>query len=164
MTREQLEHAIRAACAVSGDTELLVFGSQAILGTFPEAPGDLRASIEVDVQAKNLPDRTDFIDGALGELSQFHATHGFYVHGVSVDSATLQGARGNIGHCLEAHDLAVSKLVANREKDRAFVTTLLVEKLIDGNTLMARVEAPPMAAERRESIMRWVRLTLEDLV
>ena len=178
MTREQLEHAIRAACAVSGDTELLVFGSQAILGTFPEAPEDLRASIEVDVQAKNLSEMTDFIDGALGELSQFHATHGFYVHGVSIDSATLpigwenrtvaisslQGTKGNIGHCLEAHDLAVSKLVANREKDRAFVTTLLVEKLIDGEMLMARVEALPVSAERRESIRRWVRLTLEDLV
>lgn len=163
---------------MSGDTELLVFGSQAILGTFPEAPEDLRASIEVDVQAKNLSDRTDFIDGALGELSQFHTTHGFYVHGVSIDSATLpigwesrtvaisslQGTKGNIGHCLEAHDLALSKLVANREKDRAFVSTLLVEKLIDGETLTARVEALPVAAERRESIGRWVRLTLEDLV
>ena len=27
MTREQLEHAIRAACEVSGDTEVWVFGS-----------------------------------------------------------------------------------------------------------------------------------------
>jgi hypothetical protein len=44
------------------------------------------------------------------------------------------------------------------------VTTLLVEELIDGETLMARVEALPVAAERRESIRRWVRLTLEDLV
>ena len=30
MTRSQLEHAIRAACDVSGDTEVWVFGSQAI--------------------------------------------------------------------------------------------------------------------------------------
>ena len=43
--------------------------------------------------AKNLPDRTDFIDGALGELSQLHAMHGFYVHGVSVDSATFPTSR-----------------------------------------------------------------------
>ena len=34
MTRDQLEHAIRAACDVAHDTELIVFGSQAILGTF----------------------------------------------------------------------------------------------------------------------------------
>jgi len=49
MTRDQLEHAIRAACTVSGDTELLIFGSQAILGSYPFAPQSLRASIEVDL-------------------------------------------------------------------------------------------------------------------
>jgi hypothetical protein len=37
MTREQLEHAIRAACDVTGDNEVYVFGSQAILGQYPEA-------------------------------------------------------------------------------------------------------------------------------
>jgi len=33
MTRDQLEHAIRASCEVTGDTELYIFGSQAILGS-----------------------------------------------------------------------------------------------------------------------------------
>ena len=47
MTREQLEHAIRAACNVSGDTELIIFGSQAVLGEHPDAPHELRTSIEV---------------------------------------------------------------------------------------------------------------------
>ena len=69
MRYDQLEHAIRAACDVSGDTELLIFGSQAILGSYPDAPESLRASIEVDVQAKNRPEMTDHIDGALGEES-----------------------------------------------------------------------------------------------
>jgi hypothetical protein len=55
LTREQLEHAIRAACDVSGDTEIWIFGSQAILGQFPNAPESLRTSIEVDVQPKNNP-------------------------------------------------------------------------------------------------------------
>lgn len=81
MTRNQLEHAIRAACDVSEDTELWIFGSQAILGEFPNAHENLRASIEVDVQPKNRPEAVDYVDGALGELSQFHQTHGFYVHG-----------------------------------------------------------------------------------
>jgi hypothetical protein len=79
MTRDQLEHAIRAACDVSEDTELWIFGSQAILGEFPDAPKSLRASIEVDVQPKNRLERTDHVDGSLGELSIFHQTHGFYV-------------------------------------------------------------------------------------
>jgi hypothetical protein len=32
MTRDQLEHAIRAACEVSDDNELWIFGFQAVLG------------------------------------------------------------------------------------------------------------------------------------
>ena len=67
MTRDQLEHAIRAACDVAKDTELLIFGSQAILGEHPTAPPDLRTSIEVDVQPVNNPAAVDAIDGNLGE-------------------------------------------------------------------------------------------------
>ena len=89
MTRDQLEHAIRAACEVAEDSELIIFGSQAILGEHPNAPEQLRASIEVDVQPLNRPSAVDLIDGALGELSQFHETYGFYVHGVSIEAATL---------------------------------------------------------------------------
>ena len=89
MTRDQLEHAIRAACDVSKDTELWIFGSQAILGEYPNAPESLRASIEVDVQPKNRPESVDDVDGALGELSMFHQTHGFYVHGIPIESAKL---------------------------------------------------------------------------
>ncbi len=177
MTRDQLEHAIRAACDVASDTEVIVFGSQAILGNYPDAPESLRASIEVDMQPKNYPANTDLVDGALGELSQFHSTHGFYVHGVTIDSATLptgwndrtvtvsnpRGTQGNIGHCLEAHDLAVSKLVANREKDRAFVTILLQEDLINGDTLLKRVEELPVDAGRRKSIADWIRITVADI-
>lgn len=65
MRRDQLEHAIRAACDVSEDDELIVFGSQAILGQFPEAPPEVTASIEVDVQPRNRPEAVDAIDGAL---------------------------------------------------------------------------------------------------
>jgi len=73
MRYDQLEHSIRAACDIAGDSELLIFGSQSILASFPEAPEALRASIEVDVQPKNRPEMTDHIDGALGQDSMFHA-------------------------------------------------------------------------------------------
>ncbi len=89
MTRAQLEHAIRAACSVARDSELWIFGSQAILGQFPDAPEALRESAECDVTPKNRPEAADKIDEALGELSQFHRTYGFYVHGLSLEAATL---------------------------------------------------------------------------
>lgn len=47
MTREELEHAIRAACDVADDDEVWVFGSQAILGQYEDAPEELRMSAEV---------------------------------------------------------------------------------------------------------------------
>ena len=178
MTREQLEHAIRAACEVSDDTELWIFGSQAILGDFPNAPKDLRASTEVDVQPKNRPENVDLIDGALGELSLFHQTHGFYVHGLPIEEATSLppgwqdrtkpikdeiSTRGKTGWCMEAHDLAASKLVAYREKDRDFVRVLLTEKMIVAESLLKRIHMLPIDEQPREHLLQWVYKTIEEL-
>jgi hypothetical protein len=38
MEREQLEHLIRAASAIVNNHDLVVVGSQSILGQFPDAP------------------------------------------------------------------------------------------------------------------------------
>lgn len=89
MTREELEHAIRAACEVAEDDAVYVFGSQAILGQFPDAPPALRQSMEADVAPKHRVDRVDNIDGAIGELSAFHHEFGFYVHGLPIEAARL---------------------------------------------------------------------------
>ena len=176
MTYEQLEHAIRAACTIADDDHLIIFGSQAILGTYPHAPEALRSSIEVDVQPLHRPEKVDDIDGAIGELSSFHQTHGFYVHGVSVEAAILPpdwlqrtvvvrhaiGTRGNTGHCLEAHDLAASKLAAFREKDRAFVRTLLAERLIDPVVLQKRLMLLPLESSHTSVLQRWLERTMEE--
>jgi len=120
---------------------------------------------------------TDRIDAALGQDSLFHSTHGFYVHGISINSAMLPdgwsdrtievsdpvGTKGNKGLCLEAHDLASSKLVAFREKDRAFVATLLIEKLIDGRTLLHRISRLPVADDVRNRLIRWVEITADEI-
>lgn len=170
MNRAELEHAIRAACDIAGDDEVYVFGSQSILGEHPNPPELLRASVEVDIQPKNRPGATDLIDGALGEDSRFHQTHGFYVHGVSVQSADLPSGwetrtvtvcdpkwtRGKKGHCLESHDLAASKLAAYREKDLVFVATLLTERLIGAQLLAKRVRALHIDEDARSRLLRWV--------
>jgi hypothetical protein len=57
VTREQLEHAIRAACDIADDDEVIIVGSQAILGQYPDAPADLTESDEVDLFPKNQPAR-----------------------------------------------------------------------------------------------------------
>src|SRR5437764_15095396 len=89
MTRAELEHAICAACDVSGDDQVYVFGSQAILGQYPNAPESLRQSAEADIAPVKAIDMVDLIDANLGELSPFHEAFGFYVHGVPIEAAVL---------------------------------------------------------------------------
>lgn len=152
MTREELEHAIRAACDLTNESEMIVFGSQAILGQFPDAPDELRQSTEADMMPKYVVEKALLIDAILGEDSDFHRTHGFYVHGVSIEAAILpdgwearavrvqnENTRNNIGWCIEAHDLAASKLAAYRDKDREFVRDLLQRELIHAAKLRLRL-------------------------
>ena len=68
----RLEHVIRAAATISGDSEIVVVGSQAILGRYPDAPAELLVSADADVYPRHHPERSDLVDGAIGELSAFH--------------------------------------------------------------------------------------------
>lgn len=176
MNLEQLKHAIRAACDISDDHELYVFGSQAILAQFPDADAKLRRSIEVDVCPVNKPEKVDRIDGALGEMSSFHQTHGFYVHGVDIESAALpEGWQGRTisvqdyienekrGYCVEAHDLAISKLIAFRHKDIEFVRTLILEKMIYTDMLLKRLKKTDAKDPLLERAENWVRMIRKEL-
>lgn len=51
MRRDQLEHAIRTACQIIAVDEVIIVGSQSILGTYreDELPSAATMSIEVDV-------------------------------------------------------------------------------------------------------------------
>lgn len=162
MTRLQLEHIIRAAAANADTREIVIVGSQAILGTFPDAPEELIVSMEADVFPKDRPQDSILIDGAIGERSVFHETFGYYAHGVDETTATLpsgwrerlvpvesENTRGAIGWCLEVHDLAVSKLVAGREKDVAFVAGLLRHRMADASVIWQRLADTTLATERR---------------
>ena len=176
MTFDELEHAIRAACGVAGDSEVIVFGSQAILGEHPDAHADLRQSVEADISPMHRPERVDAIDGALGEGSQFHATFGFYVHGVAIESAILPkgwkrrmqrvatpGTGSAVGWCVDGHDLAASKLAAFRDKDREFVRVLLRERYVVPRKLIARIRLLPRPHAERERLAKWVGLTAREL-
>lgn len=180
MTRAELEHAIRAACDVAQDKEVYVFGSQAILGQFPDAPAALRQSAEADIAPVHAVDMVDVIDANLGELSPFHQAFGFYVHGVGVEAAILPSGwegraievrnantNGATGWCVEVHDLAASKLAAWRDKDRDFVRTLLAERLVKPRKLSLRIGQLPEHArvpdEHRKRMRQWVGGIVHDL-
>src|SRR5688572_9717042 len=75
MKRSELEHLIRAAGSIAEDSQIVIIGSQSILGQFPDAPAPLVVSAEADVFPLNHPEKADAIDGAMGEGSRFHETH-----------------------------------------------------------------------------------------
>lgn len=162
MTREQLEHLVRAAAHIADDEELIIVGSQAVLGQFPEAPPALLISNEADLYPKNKPELADLIDGTIGELSPFHETFGYYAHGVGEATATLpEGWRdrlvpirstktqGATGWCLEVHDLVVSKLVAGREKDLEFAREAARHGLVGEETLRQRLASTSLLPDAR---------------
>jgi hypothetical protein len=152
VNRPQLEHIIRAAAGNADCLDIVVIGSQAILGSYPDAPEQLLVSMEADVFPRDRPEDSILIDGAIGERSIFHETFGYYAHGVDESTAVLpagwkkrlvrvcnENTRGATGWCLEPHDLAVSKLVAGREKDVAFVDVLLQHKLVAAEVIRERL-------------------------
>jgi len=76
MKRCELEHIIRAAKGITDQKEIVVVGSQSILGQFPDPAPELLISMEADVFPLHNPGLSDAIDGAIGERSMFHQTHG----------------------------------------------------------------------------------------
>lgn len=176
MKRQDLEHIIRAACDIAQDDEIYIFGSQAILGEHPDAPEPLRMSAEADVWPKNRVDRGENLN-EIGEDSPFHRQFGYYVHGIPITEAAKlpdnwalrtvpvrsPNTNNKTAYCLEAHDLASSKLAAYRQKDRDFVRVLLAGKLIIPRKLVARVHLLPIEHKDRIRLLRWIDLTMREL-
>ena len=154
MKRSDLEHLIRAAGRIARDRELVIIGSQAILGQFPDAPPGLLRSMEADIYPRHKPELADRVDGAIGEGSKFHEQFGYYAQGVGPDTATLpagwecrlirvenSNTGGYVGLCLEVHDLAISKYVAGREKDLEFTRELARHGMTKKAILLTRVKS-----------------------
>jgi hypothetical protein len=173
MTREQFEHAIRAAGAVLGVTELLVIGSQAVHGSMAgPLPIEAARSVKVDVAVRGDAEGrlADLIDGSIGQASMFHDTFGYYAQGVVESTARLPegwqarlvpfdtpGTRGVTAWCLELHDLWVSKAVAGRDKDREFCMALVRRGVVMPDVLAARLETVPAVDPRvRSTALSWI--------
>ena len=171
MTREQLEHVIRAAAAITNEHSFVVIGSQAVLLPYPDAHPDLRVSRELDLYPSMAPEKSDLIEGAIGALSQFDETFGYYADGVGPDTAVMPADwmdRASLHYlgdttvvCPDMHDLAVSKCVARREKDARFVVVLLQEGMISPDTLEQRIrQLEP--GRPVEPIVAWARRRAQE--
>jgi hypothetical protein len=163
MTREELEHLIRAAAEVTGEYEFVVVGSQSILGPIPNPPAELTMSMETDIYPMNAEEKADEIDGALGEGSHFHETYGYYAQGVDSTTACLPhgwkdrlqrvqspATNGRVGYCLDAIDLFMAKTAANREKDREFNIALRRHGYVSPRAAIDMVALMPVEDARKK--------------
>lgn len=175
MTREQLEHLIRAASVICDDDTIVVIGSQAILGQFPDAPEAMRVSIEADLFPLHHPERMEVIDGSIGELSPFHDTFGYYAQGVGEETACLpqgwkdrlvaienENTRGARGLCLEVYDLLVAKMIAGRDKDFDFLREAVRHRMVEEETLLSRLATVDVAPEIHQKTRAAIERTFRD--
>lgn len=158
MQRAELEHAIRSACEIVKSDTIIVIGSQSVLGTWTESELPVTATLSAEVDMLPVSDESEALARKLdlvGEMSDFHQLHGFYIDGVSratavlpdgweerlveVPTASLKDGSRLVGLCLDPHDVCVAKLVANRQKDLRFVGDLVEAGMIDPALLMERL-------------------------
>jgi hypothetical protein len=169
MRRAELEHVIRATAAVAEDQDLVIVGSQAILGQFPDPPAGMLVSREADVYSRTHPERQDEIEGALGGGSYFESTFGYYAHAVGPERAKVpagwerrlipicnENTGGATGWCLEIHDLLLSKCAAGRERDWEFAEEALRYGLAEPGELRTRLDGMPLAAAELRALRRSV--------
>jgi hypothetical protein len=164
MNRDAFEHVVRAAADVVDD-DLVVIGSQAVLGQVPDPAPELLRSMELDVYPRTHGDRADLIDGSLGDGSLFHATFDYYAHAVDPETAVRVagwedrlvpveipslGARRQriVAWCLDVHDLVLAKLAAGRPQDLDYAEEAIRASLVDVEVLAQRLE---LVAERDQS-------------
>ena len=134
MKREDFDHVVRAAAEVVQD-DLVVIGSQAVLGQHPNAPESLLTSLEVDLYPLTDPGRADLIDGALGDGSPFHETYGYYAQGVGPETAKAPAG--------------LAKLAAGRPHDIEYAIEALRAGLVDPEQLRLGVALVPASHRNR---------------
>ena len=174
MTREELEHVIRASGDVTNQYEFVIVGSQSMLGPVPSPEEVFTVSMEADIYPLQAPELADKIDGAIGEGSQFHRSFGYYAQGVGPETATLpkdwmqrvhriqnNNTNGRVGYCLDVLDLFLAKAAAGRAKDREFCMALFEYGYVTLAQALRMVPTMPFDDKEqrtlRATIRRWAK-------
>lgn len=166
MHKPDLEHIIRAASAITNQYEIIIVGSQSILGSVDAPPAECLVSLEADVIVPGNECLSDLIDGAIGEGFPFEEMFGYYAQGVDSSTCILpdgwrdrlvrlqsQNTDGKIGYCLDVTDLFLAKCAANREKDRIFNRALLQHGIVHADTAKSRIPLMPLDAAGKQHIL-----------
>lgn len=191
MRRKSIDHILRAAAEITGQTKSVLVGSGAVIARRRNIPLDMMATPEIDIYAVDAADVelvSEQIDGSIGQGSQFHSEFGYYGDGISPATAKMpadwteraieyRGAEcpGVIAIVPEENDVALAKLAAWRDKDQTWLTegikagVLSLERMVRRLDLMPEPNAdgnPPsgeILRERLRSLARCAHIDLSTL-
>jgi hypothetical protein len=164
MKKQQVDHVLRAAGRITGETQFIIIGTQSLHGKHPDIADDIVRSAEVDLIAKRDGSRTEWLN-VIGQDSKFHDEFGYYADPFEETTATLpKGWKGRLvnlpkgdtggvtGLCLDPHDLAIAKYVAGREKDVLFTRGLASRGIVSSERLLALLDQTSVSDEVRRRI------------
>jgi hypothetical protein len=173
MRKADLVAILLKAAEISGRTEFVVVGSQAIHGTRPDAEIDVVIrSNDLDIYpVQGYGDHNLVYEELmlqLGQDSDFDLDTGTYIEAVpvtlarfpsdwedralreSVGSVRISGNKHHVTAVFpEIHDLVVSKLAIGREKDLEFLDGAIKLGLVDQHVLFDRYRQVPRTSQER---------------
>lgn len=176
MKRYQFDRIIRSFAQITGKPDVLVIGSQAIVGVYGDIDdAAIVESADLDVSPMDNDDsHLHEIAGVLGELSLFQDSNdGAYADSVMAEEVAVlpPGWRERLikvetpnmitpgrmqarAFCLHPNDVIVSKLFAGREKDYQFCDALLRHEFpeIDCNEIEVSIRAIMEQSQERKAL------------
>jgi len=149
MRREYLFRLFEEARRLTGHRDYVVIGSLSILGTQDEEglPAEMAVSIDIDSYTRADPGRIHDVKEALGEGSDFHRVHGYYLDPVSPSLPSLpDGWQGRMTSLeqdglrlwfLDPDDAAISKYARSQPNDLRWIRA----GILSGHVSLPRVQA-----------------------
>lgn len=170
LARANLDHILRSARTVTGLDRFVLIGSAAILAWETLVPPQMLMTREADLFAYEAddPDRVaDELDGAIGQGSAFDATFGYYCDGVGEQTAIMPvdwqarskeystpATEGAIAVVPSPDDIAIAKLCAWRDKDKAWLAVAAGHRIIDLDAMHRLLSRLPARAPAPEELQR----------
>lgn len=131
----------------------IIAGSQAVHAVTDVLPEIARRSVECDLlYAGGKADIRALVNKEFGVLTAYQDETGHYADAVGLATiilptgweerlVPLEDENGElIAQCVEIHDVAISKLIAGRQKDFEFIDALLILNLIDLDVFLTRLD------------------------
>lgn len=152
MRKSDLFELVRQIKVITSDEMPIIVGSQAVHLVTDFPPEIIQQSIECDFLFSSGKSETRIeINKKLGVFSNFQLEYGFYADALGLATVILptgwrerlQPFKDESGEIIalvaEIHDIAVSKLIAGREKDFLFLKELFLREFIEIDIFIKRV-------------------------